>query len=90
MQLVALWTLQLFTMLGNCLLSLGKRLKQIRESLKLSQQQFAEKLSIKSQSVYKVEKDLNGLSNETLINLIKNYNVNINWLLTGEGEMFKK
>lgn len=71
-------------------MSLGKRLKQIRESLKLSQQQFAEKLSIKSQSVYKVEKDLNGLSNETLINLIKNYNVNVNWLLTGDGQMFKK
>ena len=66
----------------------GERLKKIRFVLKLTQQQLADKLGVKSQAVSKVEKNLNGLRNESLIILFKKYNVNLNWLITGQGEMF--
>lgn len=68
--------------------SQGKRLKEIRLSLRLNQQQLADKLGIKYQSVGKAEKNINKLSNESLSHLINKCNVNLNYLVAGIGEMF--
>lgn len=66
----------------------GKRLKNIREKLKLNQTEFADKLNIKSQSVWKAEKNINKLSNDNLFNLVSQFNINLNYLISGKGEMF--
>jgi transcriptional regulator with XRE-family HTH domain len=66
----------------------GSRLKKIRIILQLNQQQLADKLGIKYQSISKVENDINGLSIESLTNLLREYDVNLNWLIDNKGEMF--
>jgi transcriptional regulator with XRE-family HTH domain len=66
----------------------GERLKDIRFVLRLSQKQMAEKLGIKSQSISKVESDSGNFSIDVYVKLVELFNVNLNWLLAGNGEMF--
>jgi transcriptional regulator with XRE-family HTH domain len=68
----------------------GKRLKQIRQKLNLSQEEMGKVLGVSKQFLSNIENDRNILNNEKLVKLLQNYNVSINWLLSGEGEMFKK
>ncbi len=64
------------------------KIKQIRLELKMSQGDFARKINIIQQQLSKYERGENKPSAEFLTKLVKEINVNINWLLTGEGEMF--
>ena len=66
----------------------GQRLKNIRLALRLSQEDFGKIFNITKQYVYSLEKDKLTLNNEKLVKLLYDYNVNINYLLCGIGEMF--
>jgi transcriptional regulator with XRE-family HTH domain len=69
--------------------TLGERLKNIRWVLKLNQKQMAEKLELTQSAISAVEKGISkSLSGDNLAKLLIEFNVNINWLLSGEGEMF--
>ena len=67
---------------------IGKRLKFIREFKKLNQRDFGENLGIQYQHVSKYERGETVPTWENLIKLIDIYGVNVNWLLTGKGNMF--
>lgn len=64
------------------------RLKQIRAALDMQQGEFASKMGILQQQLSKYERGENKPSADFFIKLYENMNVNINWLLTGEGNMF--
>ncbi len=67
-----------------------ERIKELRNTLHLTQQQFADKLSIKRNTVATYEM---GRSKplDSAISLICNvFDVNEQWLRTGEGDMFIK
>lgn len=69
----------------------SERLKCVIEYYKMSTNKFAEYIGLKSaQNLYDVLKGRNGIS-KNLSEKIKALcvNVNISWLLTGEGEMLK-
>lgn len=69
----------------------SERLKCVIEYYKMSTNKFAEYIGLKSaQNLYDVLKGRNGISKD-LSEKIKALcvNVNISWLLTGEGEMLK-
>lgn len=66
------------------------RLKQIRLKLGYNLIQMAETLQIEPNTYKGYEYKTKNLPCEFLIQLIKKLNVNINWLLIGEGEMFVK
>lgn len=66
----------------------GQRLKRIRLSLRLSQEEFGKIFNISKQYVYGLEKDKLTLNNEKLVKLLLDYKININYLLCGIGEMF--
>ncbi len=66
------------------------RLKQIRIKLGFNLVQMAEKLQIEPNTYKGYEYKTKNLPCDFLILLIKKLDVNINWLLTGEGEMFVK
>lgn len=68
----------------------GKRLKELRETLRLSQVEMGNALGIAGPSIGRVENDKNNLSNENLVKLATLYSVNLNWLLLNKGEMFLK
>lgn len=66
----------------------GQRIKEIRQALSLSQEDFGEIFKIQKQMVSSLEKDKLKLNNEKLVKLLNDYNVNINYLLSGKGDMF--
>ena len=66
----------------------GKRLKVIRQALKLTQEQLGSALGISKQFYSNIETDRTLLNNEKLVLLLKDYNVNLNYLLGGFLPMF--
>ena len=66
----------------------GKRLKEIRQHLKLTQGELGEHLNMSKQYFSKAETDKIVLNNKQLSVLCSEYQVNINYLLTGNGNMF--
>ena len=64
------------------------RITNLREKLNLKQIKFASELKIKRPTLAGYEKGDFPPSTEFLLKIRKIYNVNINWLLTGEGEMY--
>lgn len=67
---------------------MNERLKKLRKALNLTQQKFGERLGIKRNTVAQYELGRN-LPIEPVVNLIcLEFNVNEEWLRTGEGDMF--
>lgn len=66
----------------------GLRLKRVRQGLNLDPAQISDILSVKKNSYYKYEDGSRFPQPDILLSLITYLNVNVNYLLTGEGEMF--
>ena len=64
------------------------RLKELRKVLKLSQAAFAEKIGLKQSAIGDIESGKNNLNTRNLNAICREFNVNSEWLKTGEGEMF--
>lgn len=68
---------------------MNDRIKELRKALGLTQQDFSERIGVKRNTVAQYEIGRNP-PNDTVITLIcREFNVNEEWLRTGEGEMFK-
>lgn len=68
--------------------TIGQRVKQIRQELRLSQEQFGQIFDTGKSYISAVENDKSKLSVENLVKLLVNYNVNINYILAGIGQKF--
>jgi len=68
----------------------AEKIKQIRSKLNLSVAKMSEKIDIPQRTITGYERGERNPSIEFLAQSCKILNVNINWFLTGEGEMFKK
>ena len=77
----------LVTEKGVSPLTLGERIKKVRKREDLTQQEFADRLGMKRNSIAQVESGRN-TSDQTIISICREFGVNEEWLLTGEGEMF--
>jgi transcriptional regulator with XRE-family HTH domain len=69
--------------------TIGDRIVELRQVLKLNQQKFARYLSISRGFVSNVEGNRTQLTSKTYALMASAFNVDLNWLLTGEGDMFK-
>ena len=70
-------------------MNIKQRFIQIRKQLQLTQSGFAEKLEESPMFVSGVESGkVKSIRPEVLIKLHERFNVNLNWLLSGSGEMF--
>ena len=67
---------------------LKDRLKQLRKTLGLTQQAFADKLGVKRNTVGQWEIGRNEPSDAIIFSICREFDVNKEWLRTGEGEMF--
>ncbi len=67
---------------------IGQRMKMVRKILNKSQMTLAKELSISKQAVSNIENSKSMPSIPILSKLLIDFNVNINYLLSGEGEMF--
>lgn len=70
--------------------TIGERTKKIRNSLNLTQIEFAKSFGFSHAFLSAIEKDKSCFSVNHLTKLCLEYNVNINYLLVGKGEMFIK
>ncbi len=66
------------------------RIKKVRELNKLSKLHMANRLGMDSSHYVKIESGTKGLTLEKLSLFCSEFNINANWLLTGEGSMARK
>lgn len=64
------------------------RIKKLRKALDLTQQEFANRLGLKQNTVATYEMARTDPSDRTIFAICREFNVNEQWLRTGEGEMF--
>jgi len=69
-------------------MAIHDRIKQIRLENKQSQQEIADILDIQATSVSKYERDIIKPSSDLLAKIAEKYNININWLLNEQGQMY--
>lgn len=67
---------------------INKRLKQVRQSYGLTQQQFAESINVSRNYIGLIEIGQREPSDRTISDICREFNVNEKWLRTGEGAMF--
>jgi transcriptional regulator with XRE-family HTH domain len=67
-----------------------ERLKQLRKVLKLTQQEFADRISVTRSAIASYETGANQPIDVVVSAICREYNVNEQWLKTGEGEMFNQ
>mgnify|MGYP002801435421 FL=1 len=66
----------------------GERVREIRKTLNLTLEKFGDKLGIKKGAVSAIETNRNSLTDQTAVSICREYNVNYDYLMNGEGEMF--
>lgn len=64
------------------------RIKQIRKALNLTQVEFGNRLGVKGNTITNYETGLRTPSNSVILSICKEFNINEEWLRTGDGEMF--
>lgn len=67
---------------------MNERIKKLRKALDLTQQEFADRLGVKRNTVGQWECGINNVTDATIVFLCKEFNVNEEWLRNGTGEMF--
>ena len=69
--------------------NISARFKQLRKSSGLTQHEFCKKIGVGQGTISGIESGKQGVSNLVKIALFERYNVNIDWLETGEGDMLR-
>lgn len=67
-----------------------ERIKKVRKALNLTQQEFADRLCIKRNTVATYETGKSNPSDAAVVLICREFNVNEEWLRNGTGEMFRK
>lgn len=67
---------------------MNERIKKVRKALDLTQQEFADRIGMKRNSIALIEKGRN-TSDQTVFAICREFNVREEWLRNGTGEMFK-
>ena len=66
----------------------GERVKEIRKALDLTLEKFGEKLGVGKTAISKIEKNERSLTDQMAKSICREFNVNYDYLMYGEGEMF--
>jgi len=69
---------------------IGSRLREFRKAMGFTQKELAENLNTQVKYIADVETEKTMPGGQSLALLNKNFNININWLLTGKGEMLNR
>lgn len=67
---------------------IGERVREVRKNAKKTQKEFAQLLGLTENYVWQVEKGQRDLSERTLNDVCRVFEVNPRWIRTGEGEPF--
>lgn len=64
------------------------RIAEVRKAVNLTQEKFAAQLGLSRNFLWMIEKGDRVPSDRTIADICREFNVNEDWLRTGEGEMF--
>ncbi len=67
---------------------MNDRIKAIRKEKKMTQTEFGEKIGVKGNTITNYENGLRSPSDAIILSICREFNVNEEWLRTGQGEMF--
>lgn len=67
---------------------MNERLKKLRKTLDMTQQEFSDKLGVKRNTVGQWEIGRNDPSDAIILSICREFNVSEEWLRTGNGDMF--
>ena len=67
---------------------MNERVKVIRKTLGLSGEKFGAAIGVQRNAISRIETGKNGLTEQSIKSICREFNVNEQWLRTGEGEMF--
>lgn len=69
---------------------MNERIKELRETLKLNQADFAEMLNLKRNSISLIEVGKRNPSDRTISDICQKFSVSESWIREGTGDMFVK
>lgn len=69
---------------------MNERIKQIRKSLQLTQQEFADKLGVARNNIAGYETNKRCPSDAVVSLICREFGINENWFRNGEGEMYEQ
>lgn len=69
-------------------MSQGERIKEVRAALGLTLEKFGDKLGVTKVAISNIEKGNRNLTDQMAKSICREYNVNYDYLMNGEGEMF--
>ncbi len=69
-------------------MNIHQRFKLIRKELKMTQTEFGKKIGKKLRTIQDYEYEKATITDGVLLTLQEKFNVNIDWMRTGQGEMF--
>lgn len=82
--------MKIITKRGLSMSDIGKRIRFFRKSLGLNQTDFGKPLGLKQAIIGQYETGIRNITDRNVDILCKTYNINKDWLLTGQGEMQNK
>lgn len=68
---------------------LGQRINRIIRELGIKKIEFAERINVSQAFVSQLTKGVSQPSDRTILDICREFNVNEEWLRTGQGEMFR-
>ena len=66
----------------------GYRVRELRKELGLTLEKFGKSLGVGKTAISKIENGENGLTDQMILSICREFNANEEWLRTGEGDMF--
>lgn len=70
-------------------MTINERIKQVRTEAKLKQRPFAERTGLSVDGISQIERGVSNPSRQTIELICREFNINREWLETGEGEMYR-
>lgn len=67
---------------------MNERIRELRKHLNLTLEEFGKKVGVTKAAIGRIEKGERSVTDQMFLSICREFNVNENWLRTGDGEMF--
>lgn len=67
---------------------MNERIRELRKHLNLTLEEFGKKVGVTKAAISRIEKGERSVTDQMFLSICREFNVNENWLRTGDGEMF--
>jgi Predicted transcriptional regulators len=68
----------------------GERVKQLRMAMDLTLEKFGDRVGVTKVAISNIEKGNRNLTEQMIKSICREFNVNYDWLVYGDGEMFSE